>query len=494
MLAVLAAALIAPASPLPSVDDLVARHRHVLKRVHATTGSWSGSIVRGDLVERFQVTADSTGRYRETWTTPLGITIEGSDGVSDWNQDENGNVDSHPTKHAFSFEFALVRLNDFRIEDSSQATVSGPVDVDGHQAYALKVTSPARTSTLFVDVATALLDGVDSGDHVVRYRNYKYYDGTPIPTVIADSTGGITSTRTLDTVVFNVPVTGAFAAPAPREPEFPTGVKEVETDFDSPRGLIVLNATINDKPVRLLLDTGSSSSVLDLDVAKRLGLPSAGTARVQGAGELSGTYARIDRLDVARIEMKPFVVEAVPLKLPEVIAHEGIDGVLGYDFLEHVVTRIAYFPRQIRFTQPAAFSYTGTGTILPLDLSSRVPHVPASVGAGDKGTFTVDTGSDEGLVLYSEFAKAHPYDFTDPVEMSQQRSSGVGGEFTTKAGIITGFTLGSFSVAQVPAEVVLRPTGAFSPGDSDGLIGARLLGAFRAVFLDYRGRRLILEK
>jgi hypothetical protein len=494
MLAVLAAALIAPASPLPSVAELIARHRHVLKRMRATTASWSGSIVRGDVVERFQVTADSTGRYRETWTTPLGETIEGSDGVSDWNKDENGNVESYPTKHAFSFQFALVRLNDFRIDDLSQTTVTGPVDVDGHAAYALKVTGASRTSTLFVDVDTALLDGVDSGDHVVRYRSYKYFDGTPIPTVIADSSGGTTSTRTIEHVTFSVPVAGLFAAPAPREPEFPDGTKEVSTSFDSPRGLIVLQATINDKPVRLLLDSGSSSSVLDLDVAKRLGLPSAGTAKVQGAGELFGTFARIERLEVARIAMKPFVVEAVPLKLPAVLDHERIDGVLGFDFLAHVVTRIAYFPREIRFTQPDAFSYTGTGTVLPLNVASRVPLVVASVGTGDKGTFTVDTGSDEGLVLYREFANAHPYDFTDPVGMSQQRSSGVGGEFTTKAGTITTFTLGSFAVAQVPAEVVLRPTGAFTSGESDGLIGARLLGAFGAVFLDYRGGRLILEK
>ena len=91
-------------------------------------------------------------------------------------------------------------------------------------------------------------------------------------------------------------------------------------------------------------------------------------------------------------------------------------------------------------------------------------------------------------------ASAHPRDFVDPMDVEPRSSSGVGGDFSTRAGVVTQFNLGDFSVAQVPAEIILHSSGAFTSGESNGLIGAKLLGAFRAVFLDYRGKRLILEK
>lgn len=495
MFAVFAAALIAgSAQPLPSVDDLIARHHRALGRISSTTARWTGTLAHGDVVQRFEVTADYTGRYRQSWTSVIGTYLEGCDGTSDWNEDENGDVTVQPTQHEFSFAYGLMRLNDFRIDAGSHATLSGPVEIGGRRAYALKLGDGDRSTILYVDVQTALVDGVDAGDHVIRYRTYKYFDGTPVPTVIDDTANGVTYTRTVDAVTFGVPVAGVFDAPAPREPTFPSGIDDVPATFDAPHGLIVLGAKINDKPVRLLLDSGSSTSVIDADVAKRLQLPTGGTAQVQGAAMLTGTFARAEKLDVAGISFAPFVIEAVPLKLPAAISRLGIEGVLGYDFLSHVVTRIDYFDHAIRFIRPSTFKYGGTGVVLPADVTHRVPYVPAAMNGNDKGTFTIDTGSDEGLVLYYDFASKHLRDFVDPMDLEQKNSSGVGGEFSTRAGIVTEFDLGSFEVAHVPAEIVLHGAGAFAPGQSDGLIGAQLLSAFRAVFLDYRGKRVILEK
>lgn len=492
MLALVAAALIAAPAP-PSVDDLVARHRRALGRLVSTTARWNGTITRDAFTEHYEVTADYTGRYRETWTSTLGARAEGSDGKNDWTQDENGDVEATPTKHAFSFEFALVRLNDFRIDPRTQNSIGELVDVGGRKAYPLAIKDAGHTITLYVDAATALLDGADVGSHTVRYRNYKTYDGTPVPTLIEESGEGSTVTRTVDSVAFGVAVAGVFELPIMREPAFPTGVSEVTTNFEAVHGLMIVQATVNDKPVRMLLDSGSSTSVLDVDVAKRLGLATAGAVRLEAAGELSGTNARIDRFGIAGITIAPFVVEAVPLKLPPLLARANIDGVLGYDFLDHVVLRIAYLERELRLTKPSAFTYKGTGAVITVDASDRVPRIEASLGDGDKGTFTIDTGSDEGLVLYLEFANAHPRDFVDPMEFSMQSASGAGGDFATRSAVVKQFNLGIFTVNSVSAEVILRPTGAFSPGQSDGLIGAKVLERFRAVFLDYAGKRFILE-
>src|SRR5690348_16671094 len=97
MLAVLAAAVVtaavaASSSPLPSAEELMARHHRAIGVLPATTAHWSGSLASGDLVERFEVTGDVAGRYRQSWTTTLGQSFEGSDGMSDWTEDENGDV------------------------------------------------------------------------------------------------------------------------------------------------------------------------------------------------------------------------------------------------------------------------------------------------------------------------------------------------------------------------------------------------------------------
>src|SRR5579864_1070746 len=166
MLAFVAAALLAstpsPApTSLPSVADIIARHRSALGRIASSTARWTGTIHRTDGDEHFEVIADYTGRYRETWTTPIAAHAEGSNGITDWVQDENGDVIAKPTDHSFSYEFALVRLNDLRIDDPSHASVTGTIALDGRQAYVVKIEGGDHATTLYFDQKTYLLDGAD---------------------------------------------------------------------------------------------------------------------------------------------------------------------------------------------------------------------------------------------------------------------------------------------------------------------------------------------
>jgi len=494
MLVALVVALLATASPsTPTLAELSKLHRHAMGQMPASTARWSGSITHGAVVQPFTVTADSTGRYRGSWQTALGTTVVGSDGSIDWTQDESGAVESQPTDHQFALGFELARLDAYDFGDKS-ATVNGPLTVDGHKVYAIKIADAANPMTLYLDAKTYLVYGADSTDSTIRYRAHKRFDGFEVPTQIDDTTNGQTTTRKIDSVAFGVDVSDSFAAPTSREPAFPANSTDVTIDFNNPNGLILIPASIDGQTVHLLVDSGSSTSVIDADVAKRLNLPTAGIAKIEGADLLTGTYARADTLTVGGIAFDPFILEAVPLELPQPLRHLGIDGVLGYDFLEHVVARIAYYPRKLQLIQPTAFTYSGTGAIMDVDLSNRVPIVTAAMSGNDKATFTVDTGSDQGLVLYDTFANSHPRDFTHPLDIDPSQSGGVGGSVSARPVTVVEVDLGQFTVRNVTAEVLLRSTGAFAPGLSDGLIGASLLGAFRAVFLDYRGKRLILEK
>jgi len=494
MLIALVAALVANGStPTPSLAELTKLHRHAMGAMPASAARWSGSITRDGVAQSFTVTADSTGRYRGSWQTALGTTVVGSDGSVDWTQDETGAVESQPTNHAFSLGYELARLDAYDFGNKN-AVVSGPIAYGGHRAYAIKIADAANQMTLYVDVKTYLVDGADNSGTTIRYESHRRFNGFEVPTQIEDTSNGRTTTRKINSVTFGVDVTGLFAAPASREPTFPSWSTGVSMSFDNPHGLILIPVSVNGQTVRMLVDSGSSTSVIDADVAKRLSLPTAGIAKIEGADLLTGTYARAETLNVGGIVFAPFILEAVPLDLPEALRRDGIEGVLGYDFLEHVVARIAYYPHELQLIQPAAFNYSGTGAVMSIDLSRRVPTVTAAMNGNDKATFTVDTGSDQGLVLYDAFANSHPKDFTHPLDIDPSESGGAGGLVSARPVTVIRIDLGQFTVNNVPAEVLLRSVGAFAPGMSDGLMGAGLLDAFRAVFLDYRGKRLILEK
>jgi hypothetical protein len=185
-----------------------------------------------------------------------------------------------------------------------------------------------------------------------------------------------------------------------------------------------------------------------------------------------------------------------------------------------LVARISYFNDKVQFTLPTAFKYSGTGAVMPMTLTNRVPRIDAKLGHGDPVALTVDTGSDGALVLYRSYADTHAADFkimslgnTDQIyagvtkganpdliavskttsDSTSARGAG-GGEIPIRLATISRMDLGQFSIFDLFTQVVLRSTGAFAPTQSDGILGAGTLAKFNAVFVDYPGKRIILEK
>ncbi|MBC5806934.1 MAG: hypothetical protein DLM53_10090 [Candidatus Eremiobacter antarcticus] len=478
---------------VPSVEEIASRHRAALGKLPALIAHWSGSISKDAQNIHYDIVAARDGRFRQVFSFPLLQRSEGSNGSVDWTQDENGDVFIETAQHHVSMDARLVRLNDARI-DAQHSFVSGVAQINGRRAYALNTVVAGNLSTIYIDAASALVDGADFGQYTVRYGAYRRFQGVPVPTQVTETDGDSAFTVTVDDVDFRL-TRNDFEPPPQRRPQFPDGVREVSMKFDSPRGLIVVAAAVNGNTVRLLVDSGSTTSIIDADVAKRLKLPTGGAARIQGVGTMTGSVAKIDSFDLGGMLFRPFFMEAVPLRLPSALAHNGIDGILGYDLLASLVMRISYKHGQLRFMLPESFTYAGNGTVIPVDTAKRVPLVGASVGLNDRGQFTIDTGSDAKLVLYRKFADANRRDFIMlPLDVVQAYAAGAAGEFPTRLETISRLNLGSYSLPNVLAQVALREVGAFGQSSADGIIGAGSLALFEAVFLDYAGKRLILEQ
>ncbi|HLJ82725.1 MAG TPA: retropepsin-like aspartic protease [Candidatus Eremiobacteraceae bacterium] len=502
---------------LPTAGTLFLRHSQAFGLLPVGSIRWSGTVTSGGTEASYDAIADAKGHFRQDFTLPLSAHAEGDDGAHFWQQDENGNVTLTDTDNHHNAVSRLLRLNDYKF-DTPGAKVTGITYLDGRRAYVVSTKVGQVDATLYIDAASALVDGGDFADRTIRYSAYRRFEGVPVPTLSVDTDATGTTTTTVDDVHFAAPVASStFTAPTQREPDMPAGKGEVTVPFDTDHNLIILGCTLNGSSVHLLLDSGSSTSVIDAQVAARLGMPTGGVAHINAAGELTGTVTRATTLGIGDAVFHDFVMEAVPLQLPASLARDHIDGIAGYDIFAQLVARISYFDSKVLFMLPSAFTYKGTGAVLPLAIDNRVSRVDARLGRSDPVTLTLDTGSDAALVLYREYADAHANDFetqnsvvsnelgvgtqgpVTPDLASNQRAiqsarGAGGGEIPVRVTTVSQLSLGDFSLVDLFTQVVLHATGAFAPTVSDGIVGAGALSQFGAVFIDYPGRRLILEK
>ncbi len=179
--------------------------------------------------------------------------------------------------------------------------------------------------------------------------------------------------------------------------------------FASPQGV-----------VRLLLDTGASSSMVTPDLAERLGLAS--TALPPDSFELAGAGSGCGSLRPRRTVLPPLglgdsaagpgrleLTGAEALLMPVGALPAGVDGVLGAPSLRRLPVRIDPLQNQVSLGN-AALSVQGTRPRLrvPLRWHKGVPLLDLTTVAGSVPALA-DTGA-EGLFLSPGLAgKLHPF-------------------------------------------------------------------------------------
>src|SRR5579862_2103872 len=101
------------------------------------------------------------------------------------------------------------------------------------------------------------------------------------------------------------------------------------------RNLLFVQLTVHGAPLRFLIDSGASESVLDSDTVARLGLnPQRSQSPAAGGAAVTAGYLR--GLDVVAPGVTVVAVPFAVRSLEQMAVHFGrrIDGILGYDFLE----------------------------------------------------------------------------------------------------------------------------------------------------------------
>lgn len=230
------------------------------------------------------------------------------------------------------------------------------------------------------------------------------------------------------------------------------------------------------EPLHFLLDSGAASSVVDLGVARRLGLDLGARVAVQGVH--SRTTAR---------RVAGFTAQAGGVALPDAplavdlggvsaTCQQPIDGLLGADFFQGRIVQIDLAAGKVRLLDRAPSG--GRGAALPLRVRRGAFCVPAGIGGSPPQWLRVDTGCDSAI----EWAAG-------PGAASPGGGASIGLASARGRSICADVQLGGHALRGVRIGVHDR---AIFPGE-DGLLGNAALSRFR-VTIDAPGGRLILER
>ena len=227
-----------------------------------------------------------------------------------------------------------------------------------------------------------------------------------------------------------------------------------------------------------VIDTGTSPSILNIGVARRLGLPLS-RARISAIGGLSETFAAT----LPEIRLGPLQAMSVPVLVSDLSRLERdlklpIAGILGLDILGKSSFRLDYGKQLIEFGEIAPEG-------IPIELSIRAGLPIAEIKvAGKSLRLLIDTGTDR-MVIFGVRSAA---EISPNPANSLLQGNGVANLVRARAVSSLEFELSGVRFRQSAYFVSNGEEPLF-----DGLLGVRSLGV-RVLSLDANRRVLYLLK
>jgi predicted aspartyl protease len=264
-----------------------------------------------------------------------------------------------------------------------------------------------------------------------------------------------------------------------------------ELDFEIVGGRIYVPAEINGHKTSAILDTGASSSVLNLALAGQWDLPTQGALNAQGIGGGPITGKVLNDVVVTIGNITEQIPYAIPLDSLATMEGRRLEVILGSQFfLKHIV-EVDYAKRHLRIFDGGA-DVSLKGIAVPIHIVNSLPHITSIMvvgGAEYKLEAMVDTGASSGLTAM--FLNAHQLNVTKTERTVI--AGGAGGYVEGRFFRPDSVKLGSVSLAK-PVITLTETGGGLTGGGAkyDILIGGDLMRRFRVTF-DYPHTRMMLE-
>jgi predicted aspartyl protease len=492
--------------------------RQVLEKAKQATGGKAWDAVRS-VHTKAKLTTSGLSGTAEAWEDTLtGRSLtrfelgpvkgaEGFDGEVLWSQDSSGEARAEEGTDARlgAVDNAYRRTMAYWYPERWPGTVedAGERRENGRTFRVVRITPQGgRPFEMWLDASTFLFDRVVEKAAIetqtTYFSDYRDVSGVKVPFVTRASNGETRYDQffTAEKVEINVPLEeGMFSMPTAATRDFAIAGSRTSTSvpFMLVNGHIYLQVRLDGKgPFRFLCDTGGANIVTP-ELARSLGLETAGTLQGRGVGEKSEDVGltKIKSLEIGGATLSNQVFAVYPLM--DLAKAEGLlpQGLIGYEVFKRFVVTVDYEHRRLTLTLPSAFSYQGTGTVVPFRFNNHIPQVEGEID-GIPGRFDIDTGSRSSLTILAPFAEKHNLKEKYGAKIEAVTGWGVGGPARGWIVRTHVLKLGGVTVEGAVADLSVQKSGAFVDPYVAGNVGAGVLQRFNIVF-DYGGQRLIFE-
>jgi predicted aspartyl protease len=252
------------------------------------------------------------------------------------------------------------------------------------------------------------------------------------------------------------------------------------------QGVVIVEGRVAGEPVRVLIDSGAQSSVIDRGLAEKLKLPLTAFGPVVVAFGVSGS-PQLGRSAILDIDFGPTRFEglrAAVLELAPISAasQRAFGLIIGQDALRTVVADLDFPGRRIAFHDPDAYTLPPGARPIPARTEGRELLVPVTVESRPM-ELVFDTGASGALALSRQVAEEHGLLAGRPLEWAD--SVTFGGVSRDRVIRVATMTFAGEVYPNVLVHIYEPSQGARLP---KGLLGAEAFDRFRVIVDLKRGR------
>ncbi len=433
---------------------------------------------------------------------------EGDNGEFSWRVDQNGRLQIRRDERSLKEHRVKALLAEFDHLNRESANFDlgfeGIEKVGDADCYVVKMTNAINndvTTSYYDKTSFQLLKTVDrkpDSEMHTLFFDYREVDGVLVA-FREEATEHPTKMKQImqiTSIETNVPVDpSVFEPPTEQVADFKflNGFSAEDIPFRFIEDHLFLEVELGGKNTLWVLDSGAGATVVEKKFAESLGLEPMGNIKGKGAGAVvDASFTTLPAFSLPGVEFREQTVAMIDLHW---LFSEwfGLDvaGILGFDFLSRMVTRIDYARELISFYHPDHFEYTGVGVVLDAPVSQGNSfNLPLTVDGKYGGLWRLDTGAG-GMWFHYPFAEKHGLLDLPGV---QGMSAGAGGSGTHRR---VQFNTIEFAGWTIEDPIISIPPGkgqgAFADEALTGNIGNSLLRHF-VVYLDYKDERVIVEK
>lgn len=222
----------------------------------------------------------------------------------------------------------------------------------------------------------------------------------------------------------------------------------------SKRRMIFAPVKLNGRTITALVDSGTSRTIVNGDLAKELGLAPLGETSVTSfTRRVAGLCYRAERIELAGTVLKNFILDSYETAEIEALSRQRILLILGRDILRKIDVEVDFAKDRVRWVSTGAKRDFQTDHILALHGErAAFPSIDLTLDGMLRERALLDLGSDTPITMSADFADEHG--LLNERRQSSAVSIGLEGVLTNIAFSLRSVKIGDFELHDVPVHAV----------------------------------------